>query len=98
MAISDRSICAGLLLVVSTVASAQSVPPTHDDLPYAVVDNDDGSSATLRLDLWLSTADVERAPLVMWIHGGGWQSGTYNSPPPGLQAMLQAGFAVASIQ
>lgn len=92
-----------ILLAVSVTsfaadASAQNPVPTHNDLAYSVVSNDDGSQATLRMDVWEATADVERAPLVIWIHGGGWQGGTYNAAPPGLQSLLNAGYAVASVQ
>jgi acetyl esterase/lipase len=72
--------------------------PTHNDVAYAQVTNDDRTPATLRMDVWEATADVERAPLVIWIHGGAWLAGTYNSPPPGLQQFLNAGYAVASVQ
>jgi acetyl esterase/lipase len=82
--------------IFAGVADAQT--PTHNDVAYAVVTNENGSMATLRMDVWESTADVERAPLIIWIHGGAWLAGTYNSAPPGLTAMLEAGFAVASIQ
>lgn len=91
-----RACAVAIVALHSEIAGAQS--PTHDDLAYAVVSNDNGSTATLRMDVWESTADVERAPTVVWIHGGAWVGGTYNSPPPGLEAMLQAGFAVASVQ
>ena len=79
-------------------AIAHSQTPNFNDLQYAVVPLDAGGTQTLSMDLWTASSGAERAPLVIWIHGGGWQSGTYNNPPPGLQAMLSAGFAVASVQ
>ena len=89
-----------LTLLVASLCSATSnaQTPTVNDLAYATVMNDNGTSATLRLDLWENTTGGEPAPLVIWIHGGAWLGGTYNSPPPPLQALLQSGFAVASIQ
>jgi acetyl esterase/lipase len=82
--------------LLSATSNAQT--PTVNDLVYATATNDDGSQATLRLDLWQSTTGNEQAPLVIWIHGGAWLGGTYNSPPPALQPLLQAGYAVASVQ
>ena len=87
-------------LLVASLCSATSnaQTPTVNDLAYATVTNDNGTPATLRLDLWQSTIGSERAPLVIWIHGGAWLAGTYNSPPQALQPLLQSGFAVASVQ
>jgi acetyl esterase/lipase len=79
-----------------TRSNAQA--PTVNDLVYATVTNDNGSQATLRFDLWKSTNTDERAPLLIWVHGGAWLGGSYNGPPQGLQQLLQAGFAVASVQ
>jgi acetyl esterase/lipase len=87
-------------LCFSYLASAftHAQTPNFNNIEYATVPLDAGGTQTLSMDLWLATGEAERAPLVIWIHGGGWQSGTYNNPPPGLQAMLDAGFAVASVQ
>ena len=83
------------LAIVASQASGQT--PAYNDVPFANVQVDSGASTTLRMDVWRSTS-AERAPLVMWVHGGGWQSGSYNNPPPGLAALLSAGFAVASVE
>jgi acetyl esterase/lipase len=85
-----------LASLCSKTSNAQT--PTVNDLAYATVTNDDGSPATLRLDLWPSTTGSAPAPLLIWIHGGAWLGGSYNSPPPALQPLLQSGFAVASVQ
>jgi acetyl esterase/lipase len=97
---SELSLTPMLALLVASLCSATSSAqtPTINDLVYATVTNDDGSPATLRLDLWQNTTGSGRAPLLIWIHGGAWLAGTYNSPPPALQALLQSGFAVASVQ
>jgi carboxylesterase type B len=72
-----------LALVVASSCSTISIAQvlTINDLAYATVTNDDDSSATLRLDLWKSTNNNERAPLVIWIHGGAWLGGSYNGTP-----------------
>jgi acetyl esterase/lipase len=89
-----------LAFVVVSLCSQQSnaQTPTVNDLAYATVTNDNGSQTTLRLDLWKSTNTTKRSPLLIWIHGGAWLGGTYNGPPQGLPQLLQAGFAVASVQ
>jgi len=50
----------------------------------------------LRLDLYLpAVASAEPAPLVMWLHGGGWRNGSYKNAPSWL---VQYGIAVASVE
>jgi acetyl esterase/lipase len=61
---------------------------TVRDIPYATVDG-----KTLGLDLYLP-ARTSPPPLLVWIHGGAWRSGSKASVPAGL---TQGGFAVASV-
>lgn len=79
-------------------AGRAQMPPSINDMTYATVPLDDGGAASLRMDLWLGSEPAQPSPLVIWIHGGGWQSGTYNNAPPALSTLLSEGFAVASIQ
>jgi len=48
-----------------------------------------------KLDLYLPPHE-EPLPLVVWVHGGAWRKGDKGSPR-GLDRLLEAGFAVASI-
>lgn len=69
------------------------------DVVYAAVDGKDGEKIELKLDLYLpeKVAEGERArPLVVWIHGGGWQSGSKDRCPA--TRLVQDGYVVASIQ
>ena len=63
------------------------------DLEYAKVDG-----KSLRLDLYLPAKREAGAPLplVAWIHGGGWQSGSKERCP--FAALCGEGYAVASIE
>jgi acetyl esterase/lipase len=87
-----------LLCLLSFAIGVNGQTPTHNDVAYAQVTNDDGSQATLRMDVWEAKAGIERPPLAIWIHGGAWLAGSYNDQPPGLQSLLDAGYAVASVQ
>ena len=49
----------------------------------------------LLLDLYLPEKGVEKPPLVVWIHGGGWVAGSKRRVP--IDFLLEEGFAVASI-
>jgi acetyl esterase/lipase len=61
----------------------------HKDLVFAEVDGQ-----KLKLDLYVPQVDAP-SPLVVWIHGGGWQAGSRKKPP--VQSLTQHGFALASI-
>ncbi|PQO27726.1 alpha/beta hydrolase [Blastopirellula marina] len=81
--------CLLLFLLTNLLPSAQAAEPrVTKDLEYA---NVDGQS--LKLDLYRPEADG--GPLVVWIHGGGWQGGSKNSCP--IQWLTEQGFSVASI-
>lgn len=87
-----RAIALTALLASSTTASAQ-LTPTFSDVAYG-----DGLAAQL-LDVYLpgNTLPPQPRPCVVWIHGGGWQSGS--KYPAGKAAQLLAlGFVVVSVE
>ena len=61
---------AAIACVLPALVAAEDAPVTHKDIEFA---NVDGHS--LKLDLYLPDQD-EPAPLVVWIHGGGWRGGS----------------------
>lgn len=61
---------------------------TQTDLEYAVVDGH-----SLRLDLHRPQA--EKAPLIVYVHGGAWRAGSKSDVP--IAALLQHGYAIASV-
>jgi acetyl esterase/lipase len=64
---------------------------THANLAYA------DSSDSQVLDLWLPEDSGEAAPLVIYIHGGAFKSGDKGMVGGKVQPLLDAGFAVASL-
>ena len=54
---------------------SQAIEPTFSDLPYAAL------SPSEKLDLYLPAAKYRPAPLVIWIHGGGFRVGDKHSMP-----------------
>jgi acetyl esterase/lipase len=73
---------------LSTVSSAQALQQ-HKDLVYARIDG-----KSLALDLYLP-AGVAAPPLLVWVHGGAWTTGSKASVPP---VFVANGFAVASVE
>jgi acetyl esterase/lipase len=66
---------------------------TLRDLEYARVNN-----KSLRLDLYLPDNATGPLPLIVWIHGGGWVSGSKDLDANGPQLWeVSRGYAVASI-
>ena len=70
-----------------------SVAPTHKDLAYATL------SSTQKLDIYLPATGSGPFPLVIMVHGGGFMFGdkTDGGGLTGVDALLAAGYAVASI-
>lgn len=92
--LSHRSTWASALLVAVTAVLAAvpggQAPPTGTtlDIPYAQV-----SGRALALNLHMPTNAVA-PPLLVWVHGGAWRSGTKASYPKGF---IENGIAVASL-
>lgn len=68
------------------------VSATWRDLVYAEVEGQ-----PLELDLYAPQRTDGAAPLVIWLHGGGWRSGDKADVPAGVLRLLADGIAVASI-
>jgi len=87
-----------LALLMALAAFAQQPPApqlpegtvVHRDLAYVTKN----AHARQVLDLYLPAAG-DNLPLIIWIHGGGWQNGSKDRPT-GLQ-FLRDGYALASI-
>lgn len=59
----------------------------------------EGGHERHKLDLYLPEATETEAslPLVIWVHGGGWQNGSKDGCPPLRSGYLERGYAVASL-
>jgi acetyl esterase/lipase len=71
-----------------------ATPPSSQklaDLVYKTV-----GEQPLKLDLYLPEKASTPAPLIVWIHGGGWSGGDKHDVP--ILSMLANGFAVASVE
>jgi acetyl esterase/lipase len=105
-----ETVAATMLAVASTVVGLQAQPPQRfgdfrrgagtplpagvkalRDLEYAHV-----GEKRLLLDLYRPEKAEGKLPLIVWIHGGGWQSGSKDQWRPAAQ-FIGDGYAVASI-
>jgi acetyl esterase/lipase len=94
----------GASCVVGNPTAADKVPGVLPDRTAAHVNlsyNPAGHSvATRKLDLYLPAASGTAAPVIVWVHGGGWEVGDKadkSSACKSILAQVQRGFAVASI-
>ena len=79
-----------LLLVLSAGLSVSAAEPTHKDIVFASPEGHD-----LKLDLYLPEKTDTKPPLVVFIHGGSWQKGSYKNCS--VAWLAEHGYAVASI-
>src|SRR5688572_22247069 len=82
-------VVAGLSLCVSGKASDSSRLRIIRDVEYARV-----GTQSLRLDLHVP-AEKARSPLIVWVHGGAWRSGSKSNMH--LAKVVEEGYAVASV-
>lgn len=87
--IRTTTVFAALASLSSIVFAADKLQPTHAAVQFAEV-----GDQKLLLDLYLP-ADARNRPLLVWVHGGAWRSGSRDNPPLGF--LLEAGYAVASV-
>jgi acetyl esterase/lipase len=77
-----------VLFEVRALAADPVQRPAVVDLEYARV-----GEIALKLDLYLPAGEP-RSPLLLWVHGGAWRSGSKSSMPLG--ELVNDGYAVAS--
>ncbi|MDZ4852373.1 MAG: alpha/beta hydrolase [Pirellulaceae bacterium] len=76
--------------VFCSIVSA--IEPTHRDVIYAEL-----GERTLRLDIYDPKQEATAAnPVVIWVHGGAWRSGSKENVP--VTRWLDHGFAIASVE
>lgn len=78
-----------ILLAVAGGQSSASESTVRRDIEYAKV-----GDHSLRLDLYLP-AKEGTPPLIVWVHGGAWRSGSKKNMP--LEDLLERGYAIASV-
>lgn len=85
-----RLAAAGALAFALLPAAGAAEPTVRRDLEYARV-----GEHSLRLDLHLPAGGTAAAPLIVWVHGGAWRSGSKKDMP--LAPLVARGWAVASV-
>jgi acetyl esterase/lipase len=73
-------------------AARRDLTPVLTDQPYTASPTDDQV-----LDLWVPADATGPSPVVVFVHGGGWVEGDKGQVRSKLPALLDQGFAVASI-
>lgn len=70
---------------------------THTGLTYATYIDRYGQTQELKLELVVPSGATAPAPLVIWVHGGGWKSGSRLPIPTYVESLCSQGYAVASL-
>jgi acetyl esterase/lipase len=86
-----KFIAACLCLITVSFAQTAGVK-SHRDLIYV-----EGGHERHKLDLYLPEKAGGPLPLIIWVHGGGWQNGSKDGCPPLRGGYIERGYAVASI-
>jgi acetyl esterase/lipase len=86
-----KYIAACLCLVTASFAQTAGVK-AHRDLVYV-----EGGHERHKLDLYLPEKAEGPLPLLIWVHGGGWQNGSKDGCLPLRGGYVERGYAVASI-
>jgi acetyl esterase/lipase len=84
-----RSLAFLILFVVAGGAGESNRREVIADIEYARVGEEQ-----LKLDLYIPRGQV-RSPLIVWVHGGAWRSGSRKEMPIG--KLMEDGYAVASV-
>ncbi|MCX5692056.1 MAG: alpha/beta hydrolase, partial [Planctomycetota bacterium] len=82
--------------MMTSVTTSGGSGPTWNDVAFATVPTSTGTTS-LQMDIYAATTGTGPRPLLIWIHGGGWQSGSHNQVPDFALSLRARGISVASI-
>lgn len=77
-------------LAIGFLTPVKAAEPTQRDVEYGSAEG-----TSLRLDFYEPTHRRAERPLILWIHGGAWRSGSKQDVP--IEKMREQGFAIASV-
>lgn len=80
------------LLLALTPLALSAAPKAIKDIPYVAAGHE-----RQKLDLYLPESADGPVPLLIWVHGGGWQNGSKENGIPLRQDWTERGYAVASL-
>ena len=90
-------VCLAVLIAAAEAVPQEpmfvNVPPTFSDIPYV-----QGGGERQQLDIYLPTnyQEIEKMPVLVWIHGGSWSIGSKKDMPP-TTIFIERGYACVSI-
>ena len=91
-----QKLALALSVVAASPVAAQSCTTTSG-IVYGTYVDSHGVTQSLALDLTVPGGVPGPFPVVLWIHGGGWNSGSRSPVPTPVAALCGHGYAVAAI-
>ncbi|MBI5692001.1 MAG: alpha/beta hydrolase [Verrucomicrobia bacterium] len=99
--ISVRILLGAATLASAAVAQPKGKQPPPGPPPDAIVHRDlryvENGHERQALDLYLPKTAPRPLPVIVWVHGGGWQNGSKANALPVRHGLLAKGYAVASL-
>ncbi len=88
-----------LVLALETSRPVAAQPTDVNDLVWSSALDDAGNKLPLHMDIYMPRNVAQPPfPLVVWVHGGAWRGGTYQTLPGFIPRLLEHSMAVASIE
>lgn len=91
-------LCAAVgVLCICMLTAAQGSTSSNDPRAFRNIEYSHVDGRSLLMDIYTPQDTKRRAPVILWIHGGGWQSGDKQDTLPVAMGFIGRGYAVVTL-